>query len=212
MSEIERETVIQACSLTDFVHKNGMVLQKDIRHCDTVVRMSAENTSLPPRQFASNGSKTLVLPDPYTMRTAGSLVHLSGQFDSMSNITVTNNHRRAEYKLPESVYPEAKYLHVMPQAILIDSLLRFGAIHGNQDRTIPVYVPVECKTMKAYFDFVDFNLPKLSEKMIFSGVNPHEKDDEVLIGPVEATDLDGNIVLAVEGGVCKKFGEIKNAF
>jgi hypothetical protein len=141
----------------------------------------------------------------------GSPVQLSGVFHSMSNIAAAKNHRRAEYELVDCVYPESKYGHLIPQVVMMDSLWRFSAIDVSHDRTMPVYVPEKCDNMKVYFDLADFHLPALMEKMIFSGANPRGEGDVIRIGPVEARDPDGNIMLVVEGGVCRKFGEISNA-
>ncbi len=210
VSENEKEAAIQIHVLSDFIHKSGAILQKDILHNETVVRLSGEEISPPHKQFGSNQLDGLHLPDPYGMK--GSLLHLKGQFSSMDNIIVGENHRQADYKLVESVHPESKYQYLTPNLVLVDAFWRFGTINVSSERTLPVYVPEKCEIMKMYYDFTDFDLAKLKEKLRFRGMNPRVEGDLLHVGPIEVSDPEGNVMLIVEGGVCRKFGEIKNAF
>jgi hypothetical protein len=76
---------------------------------------------------------------------------------------------------------------------------------------MPVYVPESCRIMKVYFDISNFDLETLRSQLTFRGANPRREGDKLIIGPVEAVDRDGQTMLTVEGGVCRRFGEVRNA-
>jgi hypothetical protein len=92
----------------------------------------------------------------------------------------------------------------------MDSLWRFGVIQIAPDSSLPVFVPEECKAMKVYFDFADFDASKLADTLTLSGTNPRLHGDRLSVGPIAASDRNGNILLLVEGGVCRRFGEVRN--
>lgn len=209
MSETEVETVIEVQVRSDFIHKNGAILQKDILHKNTIVRMAKILRPPPIKPNATLQVDEKVLPDPYVM--AGSIVQLNGQFNSMTNIRVGTNYRKADYKLRDSSYPEFEYSYFLPNLIMVDSFWRFGAIHTNERGTLPLYVPNECAKMSIYFDFTDFDSISLTDQMIFSGENPGGEGDLLRLGNIEVRNLAGNILLTVEGAVCQKFGEIEDA-
>jgi hypothetical protein len=67
-----------------------------------------------------------------------------------------------------------------------------------------------CDVMKVYFDFANFDVAKLAQPVTFSGVNPRPDGDLLHMGPVAAIDPNGHVLLFVEHGVCRRFGEVKN--
>ncbi len=209
MSETASETAIQIQVRSDFVHKNGSILQRDILHKETIVRMAKALRPAPLRPIAPSQVEGLLLPDPYVME--GSPVQLNGQFNSMVNIRVGVHHRKAEYQLRRSSYPDFRYRYLLPNLIMVDSFWRFGAVHVAANGTLPLYVPEECAKMNVYFDFTDFNSPPLMQRLIFSGENPSGEGDLLRLGNIEVIDQAGNILLMVEGAVCRRFGEIKHA-
>jgi hypothetical protein len=208
VSEAEGETVVRVRILSDFIHSSGVVLQKDILQHEILVKMSATPAPAPVCRDM-NGVEGRPLPDPYVMD--GSPVCLSGPFKTMKNIVSGGTHRRADYKLAEAFnHNGSEYQSVLPKIVLMDSLWRFGAIQIAPDNSLPVFVPEECDVMKIYFDFADFDAAKLVETLTFSGTNPRLDGDRLSIGPIAASDRDGNTLLIVEGGVCRRFGEVGN--
>jgi hypothetical protein len=207
LSEDEGQTVVMVRILSDFVHSSGVVLQKDILQHEILVKMSATRAEAPVCKDV-NGVEGRSMPDPYVMD--GSPVCLSGPFKTMKNIVSGGTHRRADYKLDDFNHNDSEYQSVLPKIVLMDSLWRFGAIQIAPDNTLPVFVPEECDVMKIYFDFVDFDASKLIETLTFSGTNPRLDGDRLTIGPIAASDRDGNTLLIVEGGVCRRFGEVGN--
>jgi len=80
------------------------------------------------------------------------------------------------------------------------------------ERSLAVYVPESCERMRVFFDYTDFALDWLRRPVVFSGANPRPEGERLLVGPIEARDQEGHLRLRVEGGVCRKFGEIHDAF
>lgn len=74
---------------------------------------------------------------------------------------------------------------------------------------MPVFVPEACEVMKIFFDFHDFVLP-LSCALTLSGANPRPDGERLHMGPVNATDENGNTLVVVERGICRRFGEVKS--
>jgi acyl transferase domain-containing protein/NAD(P)-dependent dehydrogenase (short-subunit alcohol dehydrogenase family) len=207
ISEDAEQTVVRVRILSDFVHSSGVVLQKDIVQHEILVRMSTAQAKAPVRPDL-NGVEGQYMPDPYVMD--GSPVCLSGPFKTMKNIVSGGDRRRADYQLSDFNRNGAEHQAALPKIVLMDSLWRFGAIQIAPDNSLPVFVPEECDVMKIYFDFADFDASKSVEAMTFSGANPRLDGDRLCIGPIAASDLDGNTLLIVEGGVCRRFGEVKN--
>jgi NAD(P)-dependent dehydrogenase (short-subunit alcohol dehydrogenase family) len=207
MSEDARETVVQVKILSDFVHSSGVVLQKDILQHEILIRMSP--TPLPaPTLPRPNGLEGRRLLDPYVMD--GSPVRLSGPFNAMDNIIVGGAERKADFKLADFNGASAEYKASWSKIILMDALWRFGVIHTPPDNASPVFVPEECRVMKVYFDFSNFDASQLVGQLTFSGANPRLDGDRLTIGPVVAADGNGNPLIVVEDGVCLRYGKVSN--
>ncbi|HEV2762431.1 MAG TPA: SDR family NAD(P)-dependent oxidoreductase [Pyrinomonadaceae bacterium] len=203
VSEDERETVVQVRILSDFVHSSGLVLQKDILQHEILIRMSPA-LATPPPCADPNGFAGRTLRDPYL--SDASPVRLSGPFDAMENIVIGDKRRRAEFKLDGAGHAGAQYESVLSKVVLMDSLWRFGVIHPTPDKHSTVFVPEECRVMKVFFDFAEFDVSKLVGTLTFSGANPRLDGDRLTIGPVVAADAAGNTLLLVEDGVCLRYG------
>ena len=196
--------------LSDFVHKSGAVLQKDVVQTEIFLRMVADLPAVPARGEAGEIRGGLQLPDPYLLE--GSPVRLNGRFKSLRGLQVERDRRLAHYRLGSSSYPESPLLHMLPNVILVDAFWRFGTIMATGERSLSVYVPERCDRMGVYFDYTDFTLDWLHEPVVFTGSNPRPQGDQLLVGPIEARDHEGRVRLTVEGGVCRKFGELHHAF
>ena len=207
VSEDASETVVQVRILSDFVHSSGVVLQKDILQHEILIRMSPTPLAAPalPRPNGLEGRRLL---DPYVMD--GSPVRLSGPFNAMENIIVGGAERKADFRLADFNGASAEYKAAWSKIILMDALWRFGVIHLPPDNSSPVFVPEECRVMKVYFDFSNFDASKLGGQLTFSGANPRLDGDRLTIGPVVATDGNGNTLIVVEDGVCLRYGKVGN--
>jgi NAD(P)-dependent dehydrogenase (short-subunit alcohol dehydrogenase family) len=209
VSEKGGETLVRVRLLADFVHRNGVILQKDILQHEFEIRMAtALRPPAPSRDVARFVGQQL--SDPYVM--AGSPVSLSGPFKTMSNITVGRESRRADYRLENVDGAAFEEGALLPRIMLMDSLWRFGAIEMTRDGSLPIHVPELCDMMKMYFDFSRVSAHRLTGALTLSGANPRDDGDKLYIGPVAAYDGEGKMLLSVEGGVCRRLGEVKNEF
>jgi hypothetical protein len=194
--------------VSDFTHKSGKILQKDVVQTEISVRMSS---SLDRAQSVNgpNRQKGRTLSDPYVMK--GSPVHLNGPFRTLSNIVVGDSSRTADYQLTEKIPGSAGGHAFLSSLLVMDSLWRFGAIDMDADNTLPVYVPEACKVMKVFYDLSSpAGAPTLSDSLAMTGMNPTADQDKLTIGPVEVVDSAGSVLLTVDGGVCRRLGEVRN--
>jgi acyl transferase domain-containing protein/NAD(P)-dependent dehydrogenase (short-subunit alcohol dehydrogenase family) len=201
------ETVVQVQILMDFIHKSGHLLGKDLLHTEIYVRM-APMVPKPAEVFGGeNGLAGNQLPDPYVME--GSPVRLNGAFRTMKHIVVGQRTRRAEYKLNGQSRYGSDFDYLIPNVILVDAFWRFGTVRENENGSLSVYVPERCDAMKVFFDYLDFGAGFLQSTMTFDGANPRAEGDMLYVGPIDVRDASGRVLLRVEGGVCRKFGEVE---
>jgi hypothetical protein len=149
------------------------------------------------------------LPDPYVLQN--SPVRLNGAFRTMKEVVVGNTSRRAEYKLNGHSRYGSAFDYLLPNVVLVDAFWRFGTVRANELGGLSVYVPERCDAMKVFFDYTDFDAEMLRGSMTFQGANPRPEGDLLHVGPIEALDSQGRLLLRVEGGLCRKFGEVEVA-
>ena len=149
-----------------------------------------------------------MLYDPYV--AGGSPVQLNGPFRTLQNIVVGDRLRTAEYR-PEEEIQDSDYRGFLANLLVMDSLWRFGTIDLAANNALPVYIPMAGKVMKIYYDLTNpSHTATLLGKLYMAGNNPKLDKELLEIGPIEARDADGSLLLSVEGGVCRKFGEVRN--
>ena len=208
VSEDANGTLVRVSIRIDVIHKNGMVLQKDVELTAVSVRLGASVASAPLNGSAAKPAAGDSLEDPYVM--GGSPVQLDGPFRSLENITAGRSVRAADYRLREAARSAPggyRFLNL----IMLDALLRFGGIYQESDTVFPIYVPEACRTLKIFYDFTNPDEKTFTGSLRFAGSNPkHMEDDRLSIGPVEASDLGGRMLALVEGGMCRRLGEVRN--
>jgi len=214
VNENDESTLIRVEVVSDFTHKSGKVLQKDVVQTEMSVRLGhsvnhAGAGSLNGSSANSENAKGRALSDPYVMQ--GSPVHLNGPFRTLNNIVVGESNRSADYRLTKTTGIGSGGQAFLSSLMVMDSLWRFGAIDLHPDNTLPVYVPEACKVMKVYFDLGNSGAAStLSDELSMSGSNPTADQDRLTIGPVEVRDNVGSVLLTVDGGVCRRLGEVRN--
>jgi 3-oxoacyl-(acyl-carrier-protein) synthase/NAD(P)-dependent dehydrogenase (short-subunit alcohol dehydrogenase family) len=213
ISEDADSTVVRVAVLTDFIHKSGTILQKDVEQTAVSVRL-ARAVAAPP----VNGSATRVdggrsgdssLEDPYLMN--GSPVKLDGPFRAMRNITAGSTERWADYRVRQELqsrsgYGGYRYLNLM----LLDSLVRFGGIHLDAQKAFPICVPEACRMIRIYYDFTNPDEKTFTGSLKFAGSNPLVEPDRMVVGPVEARDPAGRTLAMVDGAISRKIGEVRS--
>jgi acyl transferase domain-containing protein/NAD(P)-dependent dehydrogenase (short-subunit alcohol dehydrogenase family) len=207
VSEDEQSTFVRVQVISDFLHKNGMVLQKDVVYFEMSVRLSAAIHA------AQNGHRVhraegRMLSDPYI--TGAPPVQLTGPFKTLQNIVAGDRVRSAEYR-PEEEIQETAYRPFLANLLVMDSLWRFACIDSSGSDAVPIYIPLAGKVMNMYYDIASpSNTPTLLGKLYMTGFNPEKDQDYLTIGPVEARDTNGAILMEVESGRCRKVGEVRN--
>jgi 3-oxoacyl-(acyl-carrier-protein) synthase/NAD(P)-dependent dehydrogenase (short-subunit alcohol dehydrogenase family) len=201
------ETVVLVHILMDFVHKSGRVLAENQLHTEIYVRMAADVRQPSDIIVDSQGTPGMRLPDPYVM--GGSPVQLDGAFRTMSEVLVGRETRSAGYKLNGGSRYGSDFDYMIPNIILVDAFWRFGTVRTNESGGYPVYVPERCDAMKVFFDYADFGAERLRDSVTFHGANPIPEGDVLHVGPLEAVDSKGRMLLRLEGGLCRKFGQIE---
>jgi acyl transferase domain-containing protein len=210
VEESRDSTLVRVQVLSDFVHKSGVVLQQDVVQTEIFLRLAESPAGTPPCLCPSDLAGGRELPDPYFLD--GSPVRLNGRFNSLHQVAVAGDRRLARFQPASYAYPASPLQHLLPNVVLVDAFWRFGTVMATGEHTLAVYVPERCDRMRVYFDYTDFDLGWLHEPAVFTGVNPRPRGDQLLVGPIEARDREGRLRLTVEGGVCRKFGEIHHAF
>jgi hypothetical protein len=203
VSEDEAGTIIRVQVVSDFTHKSGKILQKDVVQTELSVRMGPAVVSAGRRASGNSHKLGRSLSDPYVM--AGSPVQLNGPFKTLNNIIVGDTIRSADYR------PSHGNAAFLSSLMVMDSLWRFGAIDRDSQNTLPVYVPEACKVMNVYYDLSDpGHGSALSRDLSMMGSNPTADHDKLVIGPVEVRDHAGSVLLTVEGGICRRLGEVRD--
>ena len=207
VSEDADEVRMHVQVLSDFVHKSGTILQKDIVHNETTVRMTPR-VPVPPRIPVAGPQRGAIdLPDPYLL--PGSNVLLKGPFAAMDEVAVGSSRRFARYRFARSLQGTAQFEAMLPNLVCMDAFWRFGTVQLIDRNTLGVYVPERCGVMHVYFDYLAFQWPDLLETLTFEGENPRIDGDLLHVGPIRVRDAKGNTLLEVMQGVCRKYGEVK---
>ena len=201
------ETLVRVQILMDFIHKTGRVLGADLLHTEIYVRMAATGRAPEGLELAPLRGRETVLPDPYCL--PGSPVQLDGVFRAMPEVQVTEIERRARYLLPATNPHPSAFEHLIPRIIMIDAFWRFGTVRVSASGRLGVYVPEKCDIMKVFFDFEHDSTDALRGPITFAGANPRAEGDLLHVGPITAFNAAGKALLRVEGGLCRRFGEIE---
>lgn len=206
-SSMAGETLVRVQIRMDFVHKTGRVLGAELLHTEIYVRMA--NTGRDPSGLvqAPLRGREAVLPDPYCL--PGSPVQLDGVFRAMPEVQVTELERRARYQLPATNPHPSAFEHLIPRIIMVDAFWRFGTVRVTEGGRLGVYVPEKCEIMKVFFDFENDSTDSLRGPITFTGANPRAEGDLLHVGPITAFNAEGRALLKVEGGLCRRFGELE---
>jgi NAD(P)-dependent dehydrogenase (short-subunit alcohol dehydrogenase family) len=135
------DTLARVKLLSDFVHRSGRVLQKDVLHFETVVRLSPGLDSVPAPDGVPRHGGTRVR-DPYL--SPGAPVRLDGFFRCLRDIEISEAGRVARVHFDDHQYLPLLADFLTP-ALVLDALFRFSMIHlDSTGTTMPLYVPVRC--------------------------------------------------------------------
>ncbi len=142
----DEQVIVQVRILTDIVLPGGKILQQDREHFETKVVLRHE---FPPAPYWETWEETdeTPVPDPY--HVAASPVLLTDMFVSTKDTRVHPLGKRARYslKLPAD---HPVFSHFRVPTILLDGLLRVGALEFVEGEYIPLIVPISVRRLDIY--------------------------------------------------------------
>lgn len=204
ISEDDNESLLHAKVLSDFIHKNGTVLQKDIVHLEGNVRLATRIKPLPSKFSELNSFSGKRLPDPYNIK--GATVRLKGMFECMNNIVIAEGRRRADFKVRNADRLSSISDFLVP-CILMDAVWRFSVIHSNNDNSMPVYVP-EVGSVRLLPGLNDKKIHMDYKDIVLIGYNPRFEGNLTHSDWIQAVDSQGQILLIGEKLSASKFGDV----
>jgi acyl transferase domain-containing protein/NAD(P)-dependent dehydrogenase (short-subunit alcohol dehydrogenase family) len=207
VDESADETTTFVQLLSDFVHKSGRVLRKDILHFESLVRMTRNTRELDPqKELGSNhDGRSIRISDPYLSPQAP--VKLHGFFRCLRDIELAENVRRARFRIEETEKMPLVSEFLTP-AILGDGLFRFSMIHVTESGNIPVYVPLRCGRIRMAPGINDAILHVRGEDLLLTASKPRVEEKLVHNEWAQVTDARGRVLLTAEALVAVRFGEV----
>jgi acyl transferase domain-containing protein/acyl-CoA thioesterase FadM len=199
------DTMARVQLLSDFVHKSGRILQKDVLHFETLVRLAPGLDGLPaPDGVPRHGG--LSVPDPYL--SPGAPVRLDGFFRCLRDIEISEAGRVAHVRFDDAAYLPLLADFLTP-ALLLDALFRFSMIHLDSTGTMmPVYVPVRCGRTLLLPGINDVTLHAAGEALTLLAPAPRVTPEGGVSPWARVEDSRGRTVLYVEDLQAVRVGQV----
>jgi acyl transferase domain-containing protein/NAD(P)-dependent dehydrogenase (short-subunit alcohol dehydrogenase family)/acyl-CoA thioesterase FadM len=205
IEESDHETIVEIALHSDFVHKSGTVLQRDIRHFSACVRLEDQPRSLPRSGiFADLGDGTAAT-DPYLAED--SPVKLTGLFRCLESIRLHRDQRSAIFRIADptdlSIYESFK-----TPFLLLDAMTRCAVFNVEPDGTMQVWVPVSARRTLLPHGVSDASLQTAGIEARIRATAPRYDGELVFSDYVEAVDHGGRVIVLVEGLVAHRAGKV----
>ncbi|HEX3860338.1 MAG TPA: SDR family NAD(P)-dependent oxidoreductase [Stellaceae bacterium] len=193
--------------ISDFVHRSGVVLQRDVVHFEGEVLTSAKPfplSALPVPGIASlaNGGSAEPCSDPYL--SPGSPVKLGGMFACLHDIRVGPRVRVARYHIDpaKSLDPLSGFLSPV---LLLDALFRLVGVAPDGDVSAgAVSVPLSGDSFHFAAGLTDRALQGVSLKMV--AANPRSEGEYLRTDWGHVTDPEGRTVVSIAGAFARRMG------
>lgn len=206
LQEDERETLVQVELYSDFIHKSGRVLQKDLLHFAARVRLATERAPAVVQAHPPNGGPSLDAIDPYVSPQAP--VWLGGFFRCLRKIELQPNQRHGCFRIEDDALLPQLSPFITP-SILLDALCRLAMIHVEPEGGgMPIYVPFRCSRILLPSNLNDLALHRSGAEIKLYAANPIIEGDLIRNERTEATDANGKTLLVVEQLVARRFGAV----
>jgi len=205
IEENDKETIVEVSLHSDFVHKSGLVLQRDIRHFAACVRLADQPLSPPRGRIFVNGAEGISAADPYL--AADSPIRLGGLFHCLQTIRLHSDHRTASFHItcPDGL-PQLDSFNT--PFLLLDAMTRCAALNVEPDGAMQVWVPVSARRTLLPYQLNDSSLHAGGAEVRINAVAPRLAGDLVSADYVEAVDANGGVIVVVEGLVARKIGSV----
>ncbi len=205
--EDQSQTLVRVEIHSDFVHRSGAVLKKDVLHFAAFVRLQDDiaplNSALPQVEDMS-----VTVRDPYVDERAP--VWLGAGFRCLHDIRLGGNHRRAAFRVEEPRMFSQLEDFVIP-TVLLDGLCRFAMIRRDSDGSLPVYVPVSCRRLSLTHGNNDAQLIRERRRITLRAQTPQLDGGVIRNMRAEAAQADGALLLVVEDLVARPMGTVPDA-
>jgi acyl transferase domain-containing protein/NAD(P)-dependent dehydrogenase (short-subunit alcohol dehydrogenase family)/acyl-CoA thioesterase FadM len=202
--EETRETArIRMRFLSDFVHANGQVLQKDIVHFSADFLLTTTPRSLTGQAPLGAVQSGWQVPDPY-LHPAGPLL-MNGAFRSLHDIRLGSSHSTAVFRPRELLGSTALVEAVVP-FVLLDGLWRFSAMRREEDGTAVLCVPLRCGRLDILPDVNHQTLANQECTLVCNA--PRLDDQHVYVDWAEARDASGRVLFVVKDIVGRIYGQV----
>jgi acyl transferase domain-containing protein/NAD(P)-dependent dehydrogenase (short-subunit alcohol dehydrogenase family)/acyl-CoA thioesterase FadM len=208
IEERNGEAVAHVRLLSDFVHRSGRILQKDVQHFESRVRLARHPDELQGRRIDDSDWRGFVFQDPYLAE--GAAVQLDGFFRCLSNIEIGARARRARFHIraAEKLYLIRDFL---TPAVLLDALFRFSMIHDEPGGGLPLYVPLRCQRTLLAPNVNDVSLHEHGTDLLLEATNPRKDGETMFNEHAQVRDQRGRILLIVEDLEARRFGAVSDA-
>jgi NAD(P)-dependent dehydrogenase (short-subunit alcohol dehydrogenase family) len=189
--------------LSDFVHANGVVLQKDIVHFSAEFLLTATPQPVVGHDPVGAVRSGWQLPDPY-LHPAGPLL-MDGAFRSLHDIRLGPIHSTAVFR-PRDLVVSPPIAEAVVPFVLLDALWRFSAMRREEDGTAVLCVPLRCDRLDV--------LPGVNHQTIanqecsLTCSTPRREGEHLLVDWAEAADSSGRVIFVVRDIVGRIYGQV----
>ncbi len=193
--EDPQDTLVHVRLLSDFVHKNGVVLQKDCVHCEMNVRLTSAPKPIIGRYSTWNGFEGQSIQEAYM--EPDSPVSLRGVFQCLNEIVIGTDRRRARFRL-QNPGNLALVANFATPAVLIDAMLRVATSNGDANNPKAVFVPQGWEKLSVTPNLNDRQLHELHGELYLIGSNSWMKGDELFCDWLQVMDVSGTVLAVME--------------
>lgn len=195
LAEDPQDTLVHVRLLSDFVHKNGVVLQKDCVHCEMNVRLTSAPKPIIGRYSTWNGFEGQSIQEAYM--EPDSPVSLRGVFQCLNEIVIGTDRRRARFRL-QNPGNLALVANFATPAVLIDAMLRVATSNGDANNPKAVFVPQGWEKLSLTPNLNDRQLHQLHGELYLIGSNSWMKGDELFCDWLQVMDVSGTVLAVME--------------
>jgi 3-oxoacyl-(acyl-carrier-protein) synthase/NAD(P)-dependent dehydrogenase (short-subunit alcohol dehydrogenase family) len=203
VEETAKGCVIGVRLYSDFVHRSGVVLQRDVLHFEGDVLTSAK----PFAHMANRCSSVDLSPgmpcaDPYL--APGSPVKLGGMFACLDEIQIGLGARSARYRVDPGKSLDSLAGFISP-VLLLDALFRLVGVAPDGDvSTGAVSVPLHGDSFYFTAGVTDRALQGTSLRMV--AANPRSEGEFLRTEWGQVTDADGHTIVSIAGAFARRMG------
>jgi hypothetical protein len=203
VEETATGSVIAIRLMSDFVHRSGAVLQRDILHFEGEIVTSTSPIPLEERVVrADDLSPSKPCADPFV--EAGSPVHLSGMFACIDDIRIGPRARSARFHIPETQSLGSLSAFLSP-AVLLDALFRLLGVAPDGDvRSGAVSVPLEGGSFRFFNGETDRSLQGTTLTLL--AVNPRSEGELLITDWGQVVDAQRRTIVSIERAVAQRMG------